>query len=287
MDDSIFEDSLKLLKPVADDLMKFLDHPTHPFPVSTFSYVGIGNFSLENTMDFNILKFLKTESTMIIQPKRDLITGEIISYENYSDSPEKRSKSGLDVPKELNIDLDQCIEPLNSGCNLLVNPFTKDTADNIVEEESILLPIQIGELTNVPDPKSKEENVKPSTPSKQYKAILDTLDVTNIDELIPNMALKYDFKLDDFQYRSIYRLEHNDIVFVSAPTSAGKTVIADYAIQLALNHKMRAIYTSPIKALSNQKFDEFTKKFGDVVIVTGDISYNKKAPVLIMTTEIL
>lgn len=69
-------------------------------------------------------------------------------------------------------------------------------------------------------------------------------------------------------------LERNECVFVAAHTSAGKTVVAEYAIALAAKHLTRAIYTSPIKTLSNQKFREFKKTFGDVGLVTGDVSIN-------------
>ena len=77
------------------------------------------------------------------------------------------------------------------------------------------------------------------------------------------MALDYPFKLDDFQARAIYHLEKRESVFVAAHTSAGKTVVAEYAIALSRLHKCKAIYTSPIKALSNQKYRDFQKKFGD------------------------
>lgn len=81
-------------------------------------------------------------------------------------------------------------------------------------------------------------------------------------------------------------------VFVSAHTSAGKTVIAEYAIALAAKHRARAVYTSPIKALSNQKYSEWRRTIGgpegkDVGIITGDVTLNPDAPCLIMTTEIL
>jgi superfamily II RNA helicase len=62
---------------------------------------------------------------------------------------------------------------------------------------------------------------------------------------------------------------------VAAHTSAGKTVIAEYGIALAMKHKRKVVYTSPIKALSNQKYREFSGKFGSVGIVTGDISLNQ------------
>lgn len=77
-------------------------------------------------------------------------------------------------------------------------------------------------------------------------------------------------------------------MLVCAHTSAGKTVIAEYAISLALNKMQKAIFTSPIKALSNQKFKDFKEIFqGDVGLFTGDVSINHTANCLIMTTEVL
>ena len=74
---------------------------------------------------------------------------------------------------------------------------------------------------------------------------------------------------------------------VSAHTSAGKTVVAEYAIALCLKNKQRVIYTTPIKALSNQKYREFYEEFRDVGLITGDVTINPNASCLIMTTEIL
>lgn len=77
------------------------------------------------------------------------------------------------------------------------------------------------------------------------------------------MVLEYPFRLDDFQAKAIYRLDKKESVFVAAHTSAGKTVVAEYAIMLSRAAKGKAVYTSPIKALSNQKYRDFQKKFGD------------------------
>lgn len=74
---------------------------------------------------------------------------------------------------------------------------------------------------------------------------------------------------------------------MSAHTSAGKTVVAEYAIALCLKNKQRVIYTTPIKALSNQKYREFYEEFRDVGLITGDVTINPNASCLIMTTEIL
>jgi antiviral helicase SKI2 len=98
----------------------------------------------------------------------------------------------------------------------------------------------------------------------------ESMDMSHFNELVPNPAIEYPFDLDQFQKEAVYHLENNESVFVAAHTSAGKTVVAEYAIALATKHMTRAIYTSPIKALSNQKFRDFKKTFGDVGLITGN-----------------
>ncbi|XP_076280120.1 exosome RNA helicase Mtr4 [Lasioglossum baleicum] len=100
-------------------------------------------------------------------------------------------------------------------------------------------------------------------------------------------AKEYKFVLDPFQKEAILCIENNQSVLVSAHTSAGKTVVAEYAIACSLKDKQRVIYTTPIKALSNQKYREFFEEFKDVGLLTGDVTINPTASVLIMTTEIL
>ncbi len=112
-------------------------------------------------------------------------------------------------------------------------------------------------------------------------------EITNFRELVPDMARDWPFELDTFQKEAIYHLENGDSVFVAAHTSAGKTVVAEYAIALAAKHMTKAIYTSPIKALSNQKFRDFREIFDEVGILTGDVQIAPEASCLIMTTEIL
>ena len=112
-------------------------------------------------------------------------------------------------------------------------------------------------------------------------------EMTNFRELVPDMAREWPFELDTFQKEAVYHLENGDSVFVAAHTSAGKTVVAEYAIALAARHMTKAIYTSPIKALSNQKFRDFRNEFDEVGILTGDVQINPEASCLIMTTEIL
>jgi ATP-dependent RNA helicase DOB1 len=98
-------------------------------------------------------------------------------------------------------------------------------------------------------------------------------------------ARVWPFTLDPFQQVSIASIQRNESVLVSAHTSAGKTVVAEYAIAQCLKNNQRVIYTSPIKALSNQKYREFTAEFGDVGLMTGDVTINPTATCLVMTTE--
>ncbi|XP_031351055.1 exosome RNA helicase MTR4 [Photinus pyralis] len=100
-------------------------------------------------------------------------------------------------------------------------------------------------------------------------------------------AKVYPFVLDPFQKESLLCIDNNQSVLVSAHTSAGKTVVAEYAVAISLKKKQRVIYTTPIKALSNQKYREFYDEFKDVGLVTGDVTINPTASCLIMTTEIL
>lgn len=100
-------------------------------------------------------------------------------------------------------------------------------------------------------------------------------------------ARTWPFKLDPFQSLSVASIERDESVLVSAHTSAGKTVVAEYAIAQCLKRNQRVIYTSPIKALSNQKYRDFDALFGDVGLMTGDITINPTASCLVMTTEIL
>lgn len=99
-------------------------------------------------------------------------------------------------------------------------------------------------------------------------------------------ARTWPFKLDPFQQVSVASIERGESVLVSAHTSAGKTVVAEYAIAHCLKNNQRVIYTSPIKALSNQKYREFAAEFGDVGLMTGDVTINPTATCLVMTTEV-
>jgi len=95
------------------------------------------------------------------------------------------------------------------------------------------------------------------------------------------------FQLDPFQQKAIEWIDQEHSVLVSAPTGAGKTLIAESAIEKALARQESVIYTAPIKALSNQKYRDFRARYGERVgILTGDVSLNPEAPIVVMTTEI-
>ncbi|MGD9580298.1 MAG: DEAD/DEAH box helicase, partial [Vampirovibrionia bacterium] len=99
---------------------------------------------------------------------------------------------------------------------------------------------------------------------------------------------EFDFEFDDFQVEAIKYIEKGESVVVCAPTGCGKTVIAEYAVNIALKNNKRVFYTTPLKALSNQKFRDFQKALGEekVGLLTGDISINRDAPIVVMTTEV-
>lgn len=129
-------------------------------------------------------------------------------------------------------------------------------------------------------------NADPKQGEQQW-VIKDDIDMKNFHEMIGEPALKFQFELDTFQKRAIYRLEQGECVMVAAHTSAGKTAVAEYAIALSKQRMTKTIYTSPIKSLSNQKYRDFKLKFGDVGVLTGDVQLNRDASCLIMTTEVL
>ena len=99
---------------------------------------------------------------------------------------------------------------------------------------------------------------------------------------------EFPFELDDFQKEACQIIDNGESVVVCAPTGAGKTVIAQHAIHKALEQGCRIFYTTPLKALSNQKFYDFGEKYGTdkVGLLTGDTSINRNAQIVIMTTEV-
>lgn len=115
--------------------------------------------------------------------------------------------------------------------------------------------------------------------SKRRPVRIENREKTLSEELI---------RLDPFQKEAMESLDKGHNLLVAAPTGTGKTLIAEMLFEEVLAAGKGSVYTSPIKALSNQKYRDFAKKFGkqSVGLITGDISVNEKAPLLIMTTEI-
>jgi ATP-dependent RNA helicase HelY len=102
-------------------------------------------------------------------------------------------------------------------------------------------------------------------------------------------AVAYDFAFDDFQVEAIAALESGHSVLVAAPTGSGKTIVGEFATWAALRDGGKCFYTTPIKALSNQKFNDLVGRYGvaQVGLLTGDRSINGEAPIVVMTTEVL
>jgi ATP-dependent RNA helicase HelY len=124
-----------------------------------------------------------------------------------------------------------------------------------------------------------------STPSEQYAKF-------RRDQQSPvfaEFASLYDFPLDDFQVRACRELEVGNGVLVAAPTGSGKTLVGEFAVHLALQQGRKCFYTAPIKALSNQKFNDLVERYGAerVGLLTGDNTINGEAPIVVMTTEVL
>ena len=104
-----------------------------------------------------------------------------------------------------------------------------------------------------------------------------------------DFSAHFDFELDDFQVRACHEIEDGRGVLVAAPTGSGKTIVGEFAIHLALETGRKAFYTTPIKALSNQKYHDLVARYGEerVGLLTGDNTVNGEAPVVVMTTEVL
>jgi antiviral helicase SKI2 len=178
--------------------------------------------------------------------------GDLFKFDDKIMSPEVKSSTGqVRIPLSTNID------------------------------ESLLEIKKDSEVLKIGDAKTQ------STVAEWAEIIDISQPVDNFYKRVADMAHQYPFELDTFQKQAILKLEDHHHVFVAAHTSAGKTVVAEYAIALSKKHMTKTIYTSPIKALSNQKYRDFKQTFGDVGLITGDIQIDPTANCLIMTTEIL
>ncbi|KAG0338050.1 hypothetical protein BG004_007384, partial [Podila humilis] len=190
-------------------------------------------------------------------------------------------------------DLDSFLDPVPQPPVNIAQAETavKDDKTEAVDVQAIAAPADVDAILDnmgpvITAPKRSVTAVQPR--AREWAHVVDVNEpFDDFYELVPELAHDFPFELDTFQKRAVYHLEKGECVFVAAHTSAGKTVVAEYAIALAAKHMTKAIYTSPIKALSNQKFRDFKGTFEEVGILTGDVQINPEASCLIMTTEIL
>lgn len=124
-----------------------------------------------------------------------------------------------------------------------------------------------------------------TTPAERYAAARNR----GRHPLTTEFLNQFEFGFDDFQIQACHAVEDGKGVLVAAPTGAGKTVVGEFAAFSALSRGKKCFYTTPIKALSNQKFFEFVERFGEdrVGLLTGDTNINSDADILVMTTEVL
>lgn len=135
--------------------------------------------------------------------------------------------------------------------------------------------------------KTPPQNVEDMSPAEKYAHFRKRQAYENSD--LGMFAATYHFEFDDFQVDACEALLQSQDVLVAAPTSSGKTIVAEFAAYLAVKEGVRLFYTTPIKALSNQKYHDFCSRFGEekVGLLTGDTAVNGGAQVVIMTTEVL
>ena len=124
-----------------------------------------------------------------------------------------------------------------------------------------------------------------TTPAAKYAAAKSR----SKHQVTSDFIAQFDFAFDEFQIEACHAVESGHGVLVAAPTGAGKTVVGEFAAFLAIRNGKKCFYTTPIKALSNQKFQEFVARFGEekVGLLTGDTNINSEADILVMTTEVL
>jgi antiviral helicase SKI2 len=199
----------------------------------------------------------------------DYADDEVQNINKNDEEEKKEEKKNEEKKEEEKEEKKEEKKEVKENINIKEKEEKKENANNEIKEEK----------------KTKKSDNKENIKKNIIYAIEDKVDVKKFDEI--DLAMKFPFQLDDFQKRGIIRVENHENVLVCAHTSSGKTVVAEYGIAITRRNKKRIIYTAPIKALSNQKYRDFKEKFGDVGVVTGDVSINPDAQCLILTTEIL
>ncbi|RSH90161.1 ATP-dependent RNA helicase mtr4 [Saitozyma podzolica] len=225
-----------------------------------------------------------------------------------SRTPKKRSANGQDGPASKNprIDDDEYdatggagVDPMEALEGKVDAMEALESGGDAMEALEAAMPVRADEFEQEAerevenakglDGKVEEGKMKLVHQVRHQVAVPPNYPYTPIAQHVRNdpPARTYNFELDPFQHVATSCIERNESVLVSAHTSAGKTVVAEFAIATCLKEGRRVVYTSPIKALSNQKYREFLETFSDVGLMTGDVTINPTASCLVMTTEIL
>ena len=198
--------------------------------------------------------------------KKDFITLEGTNHESWKLNNPSLKPYHENLPQ---IDLQALNHSKNIVADLKVGiPYQLRAKNEAVPDDDFLL----GILEDYEEPEEPEDllpdiEVSQSVLEPKINVVKsrhdDLSNITEVNAFLKsrNLVMDFPFELDPFQKLSIYHIERLENVFVAAHTSAGKTVVAEYAIAKALANKNKVIYTSPIKALSNQKYYEFSKKF--------------------------
>ena len=236
--------------------------------------------------NFNISSYdtsTKNDDTKLFLSKKRNIEHE----QNKNSNSENNQKNDLSIIDKYNTNFSK-----EKKEDLLLSKEIQSIKDSIRTENDNSISKEDTEeinfkINNIPDKEVKIITTKFEGGFHELIFPINMPPPENTIKEISTPATTYPFKLDQFQEKSILCLENHQSVLVSAHTSAGKTVVAQYAIAMSLRDHQRVIYTSPIKALSNQKYRELCEQFNDVGLMTGDVTINVNASCLVMTTEIL
>ncbi len=231
---------------------------------------------MENIFDLDEFSNKEDNSDILEEPKSK--SPQSLSNPHLSLNLDFPESSKLSAKKEHYSHGQLTISKNNIISNISDNPI--NVSEFKYKKNNDYKNLKICEQKTINEINEKKENNTSETYAEE-----DQIDVSKFDEIKP--VMNFSFTLDDFQKRSIIRLEQKKNILVCAHTSSGKTLVAEYGIALGKKKKKKVIYTSPIKALSNQKYCEFKKKFTNVGIITGDVNIKPYAQCLVITTEIL
>ncbi|KAL3767560.1 hypothetical protein ACHAWU_000223 [Discostella pseudostelligera] len=231
---------------------------------------------------------------------------KIIPADDVNNMDDDRGGDGINTARDTNTDLPDSQQPgkakavstmyadvFSSMHHAVGHTQKKDAPTNDQERHSTSGDTAATTAANIDENREVATGTSHDKSIRSYSAMPDGPLIPTTDDEAATInknrppAKVYPFTLDPFQQTAINYVEKNESVLVAAHTSAGKTVVAEYAIAKSLRDGQRVVYTSPIKALSNQKYRDLQEEFDDVGLMTGDITINPSATCLVMTTEIL